>query len=69
MEISTFRSFFRLSLPSEISWYAKLVHVVIYFTSQALLFLSIQLLKNLYIYNYIFMIDGKYIHTFLCQGR
>ena len=49
MEISTFRRFFRLSLPSEIYWYTKLVYVVIYFSSQTLLFLSIRLLTNLHI--------------------
>ena len=63
MEIKTFRSFFRLSLPSEIQWYSKLVYVVIYFSSQTLLFLSIRLLTNLYICNYIFMIDDKKYNT------
>ena len=37
----------------------KLVYVVIYFSSQVLLSLSIRPLTNLYICNYIFMIDGK----------
>ena len=37
----------------------KLVYVVIYFSSQVLLSLSIRSLTNLYICNYIFMIDGK----------
>ena len=59
MEISTFRSFFRLSLPSEIQWYTKSIYVVIYYTSQILSFLSIRLSTILYIYNYIFMIEGK----------
>ena len=58
MEIITFRSVSRLSLPSEFYWYNKLVYAVIYFASQTL-FLSIPLSANLNIYNYIFMIDGK----------